>query len=412
MKNILGFSLLLAVAVWAQDLAQLIEAAHKNDLVQTYAYRRAASQKAYDAAKSSYYPRVDLGASAIQVDPKGLFEPGASYTAYAKASVTLFDGFKRENLLKEKTAKADADGFTFEGYKKSLSLQVTQLYFDLKTARADIEAQRQTKKQLEGELHRLEKFYTAGIATEDDVERIKAALANANYAIVALEYEADTLASKLNLLTGLQIDAARPDSRIKPPAALAVNPLDSIRALELQGQTLKYRAEQADASYYPALRIEDTYSLYAYDDDDIAALGYSRPDHQNKIMLVFSMNLIDFSAAGEQRDLLMLQHKAHLRQLDYEQKSVNADLELAKLAITRAKRLIEAAEASVTASDKTFEAVEKKYRARVVDYVKYLDALTRKTEASAQYHRAVNSLYVAYARYYYYAGYDPKEFVE
>jgi outer membrane protein TolC len=48
----------------------------------------------------------------------------------------------------------------------------------------------------------------------------------------------------------------------------------------------------------------------------------------------------------------------------------------------------------------------------VVDYVKYLDALTQKIEAQAQYNRALGALEISYARYYYYAGFDVKEYVK
>jgi outer membrane protein TolC len=64
------------------------------------------------------------------------------------------------------------------------------------------------------------------------------------------------------------------------------------------------------------------------------------------------------------------------------------------------------------ASNRTFEIIDKKYKARVVDYVKYLDALSQKTEAQAQFNRAIGALKISYARYYYFAGYDVKEFIK
>lgn len=53
----------------------------------------------------------------------------------------------------------------------------------------------------------------------------------------------------------------------------------------------------------------------------------------------------------------------------------------------------------------------KKYEARIVDYVTYLDALHTLTDATNQLSRAKRTLYYAYAAYYFYAGLDPKEFV-
>ena len=64
------------------------------------------------------------------------------------------------------------------------------------------------------------------------------------------------------------------------------------------------------------------------------------------------------------------------------------------------------------ASNRTFEIIDKKYKARIVDYVKYLDALTQKTEAQAQFNRAMGALKISYARYYYFAGHDVKEYIK
>ncbi|MEA3373700.1 MAG: TolC family protein [Campylobacterota bacterium] len=411
MKTLLFLLLFTITLLQAYDLKSLIEAGQQNELVQAYVNRHHASQKEYDATKSSYYPRIDLGASASKVNEKNPFEPGEVYAAFAKANFVILDGFRRENILDEKAALTKSSEFDLSGFKKALSLQITELYFGLQNVKADINALEQKKKQLAEQLSRLEKFYSVGIATEDDVERIKAALANSDYEIVSLRYQEDTLVSKLSLLTGLQIDELKPGS-IKEPSNEQVNEMDSIRARSLQSDAMKYKAEQIDAAYYPSIILEDTYGFYEYGDDDLPPSVGIRADEQNKIMLMLSMNLVDFSAASEQKQVVLLHQKALENQLTYDRKSAAADLALAIQGIRRAKSLIEAAKLSKSASDKTFDVVEKKYKARVVDYVKYLDALFQKTQAHSQYNRAVNTLDIAYANYYYYAGYDPKEFVK
>ena len=51
--------------------------------------------------EAGYMPRIDLGGSAGFVDEKGTMDVGETYVGYAKASVVVFDGFKRENALDE-----------------------------------------------------------------------------------------------------------------------------------------------------------------------------------------------------------------------------------------------------------------------------------------------------------------------
>jgi len=129
-------------------------------------------------------------------------------------------------------------------------------------------------------------------------------------------------------------------------------------------------------------------------------------------MLNFKMNLIDFSAASEQKQVVLAQHNALNAQLAYKRKETSADLKLAERAIERSKKLLHASALSMKASNRTFEIIDKKYKARIVDYVKYLDALTQKTEAQAQFNRAVGALKISYARYYYFAGHDVKEYIK
>ena len=65
----------------------------------------------------------------------------------------------------------------------------------------------------------------------------------------------------------------------------------------------------------------------------------------------------------------------------------------------------------MAAADKTYEYVNKKFQANVVDNVTYLDALTEKYEAQAMYTRALNNYEYEKAAYYFYASKDIKEFV-
>ena len=85
---------------------------------------------------------------------------------------------------------------------------------------------------------------------------------------------------------------------------------------------------------------------------------------------------------------------------------------MAQKYIVRSRALINAAQSSFDSSKKTFDAVKQKYEARIVDYVTYLDALRSLTDSTNQLSRAKRSLNYAYATYYYYAGLDPKEYIQ
>jgi outer membrane protein TolC len=244
------------------------------------------------------------------------------------------------------------------------------------------------------------------------VERIRAAVANTDYEIESQLYSRDEVVSKLYTLTNEVVEQVD-ESTLVEPLSGKKEEMDALKSLASQAEALRYKAEQADSSSYPTIILSDRYGYTEYKDDNLEAFpGFERVNSQNVLMLNLSMNLWDFSAASEQRQAVMAEHNALKALLAYKQNESNADWKLAERGIERSKKLLTAALLSQSASNRTFAIVDKKYQVRVVDYVKYLDALTQKIEAQAQYNRALGALEISYARYYYYAGFDVKEYVK
>ncbi len=410
MKRLFAIPLITA-SLFASDLALLIEKAQNNELVGVYREKLNASDLNYRSVKSSYYPKVELGGLAQLTSPKGPMDAGQLYNVNAQASLVLLDGFRRENILDEKSSQKRSSSYDLQQIKKEVSMEVATHYFTLKTIQADIEALHQKKEQLQEQLKRQAKFFQAKLTTEDNVERIRAAVANTDYEIESKLYSRDEEVAKLYTLTNEVVEKVDA-SAIAEPLFGQKEELDALKSLASQAQALRYKAEQADGSNYPTIVLSDRYGYTEFKDDNLEAFGFERVNAQNVLMLSLSMNLWDFSAASEQRQAVMAEHNALKAQLAYKQKESDADLKLAERAIERSKKLLEAAELSRNASDRTYEIVNRKYQVRVVDYVKYLDALTQKTEAQAQYNRALGALEISYARYYYYAGFDVKEYVK
>jgi outer membrane protein len=403
--------LFLGTSLLAFDLPTLIGQAQQNEQVQAYAQRAEAAATGYASVKSSYMPRVDLGASASFIDERGSIDVPETYKAYAEANFVILDGFKRKNLLDEKAMASEAGRFDLEGFKKATSLQVIRLYFELLNVNADIDALEKNRAQLGEQLERFKLFKSAGIATEEDVDRLDAAVADADYRITARRYETDALRSKLELLSGTPLEGEQAAQSVTAPASEEAKRLDSLEAMACRARALGYAAEQADSVYYPTLVLNDTYTWYRYENFH-PSFPVDFAEKQNRLTLQLSMNLVDFGAAREAKQALRLQQKAQELELRFAEKSAEADRALALKAIERAKNLLGAAEKAKTASDRTFAVVKKKYEARIVDYIRYLDALSKATEARAQYNRALSGLNTAYATYIYNLGEDPKEYVK
>ncbi len=405
---------MLSAALWGSNLSSLIEKAQSNELIDVYKAKLTSSKTAYEATKSSYYPRIDLGASGQLISPKDSLGAGQIYNVHAEASMVLLDGFKRENILDEKTKLRHASEFDLAQVKKDVALQVASLYFNLQIIQADIDALEQTREQLTEQLNQQKKFFEAKLTTEDNVVRIEAAVANVDYRTEVKRYEYDETMAKLYTLTNEVVDAVEPDGLIEPSFG-KTEELDSLKSMASTAEAVRFKAEQVDSSYYPNITLSDRFGYTNYQDDSLEELGLpgvERINTQNVLMLNLKMNIIDFSAASQQKQVVLAEQKALEAQLAYKRKETEADLKLAERAIERSRKLLEASVLSQQASDRTFEIIDKKYKARVVDYVKYLDALAQKTEALAQYNRAIGALEIAYARYYYYAGFDVKEYVK
>ena len=415
MKSLILVSL-LSLSLWGSNLVTLIEKAQSNELVDMYKAKLEASSVAYDATKSSYYPRIDMGASGKLFSPKDSLGAGQVYNAYVEGSVILMDGFKRENILDEKTKRRHASEYDLSQIKKDVSLQVASFYFKLLIIQADIDALEQTREQLVEQLKQQKQFYAARLTTEDNVARMEAALANLDYRVEVQRYDYDETMAKLYTLSNEVVETVVPSDIFEPDFSKSQE-LDTLKSMASSIEAVRFQAEQVDSSYYPNIILSDRFGYTAYRDDafddfQLPGNSFERVNTQNVLMLNLKMNIIDFSAASEQKQVVLAEQNALKAKLAYKRKETNADLKLAKRAIARSKKLLEASALSMKASNRTLEIIDKKYKARIVDYVKYLDALTQKTEAQAQFNRAMGALKISYARYYYFAGYDVKDYIK
>ena len=119
-----------------------------------------------------------------------------------------------------------------------------------------------------------------------------------------------------------------------------------------------------------------------------------------------NIRLFDFGELRKSTEALKLNAKAITSQINYQAKEQKIQFELSKARIKTTKLKIKSAKSALNAANSAFGTIEKKYNAGIVDYIVYLDALTKKTTSKALYKSSLNDLEVAYATYYYYSGKD------
>lgn len=402
--------LIIPMIIYADSLKSLLEyASMHSDIVVSKELNQKAKEVEVDAKESAYFPTIDVGASYSSSEGRTPTQAGDIYSGFAKVSFDIYDGGKKSALLQKSEHEFKASGFETESTKKSLSLQIVEDFYNAKSFEAALESRQEAQKSLYEQLQRMMQFVIAKVATSDDVERLQAAYDTNIYEMESLKFKIITLRKGLELKVGKEI-AYLDDSKFKEFEMQSQELTDSVKALMSSKDALISSADSLSSIYYPQIKIEDTYSIYGYDRDDI-----SHPkglDNQNKLMLSLNMRLFDMGSVSKSKEAILINSQALNRQLSYSKKEQNMFYELALDAIEIGIVKIKSAKSALKSAQSAFKTISKKYDAGIVDNIVYLDALTSQTEAKSLYERAQNELEIAYASYYYYAGKNIEEFLK
>lgn len=396
--------------IYAHSLQELLDIAVKNnDLLASKKLMQEAQSKQLNSSQNSYFPTVDIGSSYQSLNEKSQNTPGDVYSGFVKIGLDIYDGGYKSNTIEKEKALLEASKFQTLAYEKSLEFSVVQDFYDIKNVQSTITALMEKSLQLEAELERIKKFYEVGSATKDEIDKLQAALSNNLYAIETSKYQLESLKQALSIKLSETIENLE-TSKIKSPEFSGSELSDEIKATMANANSYEYMAKSIDASYNPKFRLENTYSIYDYDRTDV-----THPeglDDQNKLLLTFSMRLYDNGVLRNQKDALLLQKRALQKQIDQSKKLQDSNVKLAVLKIETAKSQILSAKESLESANSAYETILEKYKVGAVDNIAYLDALSTKTDAKAQYEKAQNALQVAYGAYYYYTNKNIKEYVQ
>lgn len=410
MKKITVLCILAPVIIYADSLQSLIEVAtSKNDIVMSKSLIQEAKVKEVESSQSAYYPTIDIGGSYQSLNEKTPNVAGNIYNGYIKFGVDLYDGGKKSNTIEKTKSLLNAAKFDTQAYKKSLELSITQDFYTIKSVESSLRALEEKNVQLEAELERIKQFFNVGSATVDEIDKLQAALSNNIYQIDTTKYQILSLKKLLGIKVG-KVISVLDDSTITAPKEVRKDVSDDIKVLKANALSYEHNAKSLDATYMPQFRLEDTYSVYDYGRSD--ATHYEGVDNQNKLMLTFNVRLFDNASVSKQKESLLIQKKALEAQIKQASEIQNINIELALSKIDTTKAQIKSAKSSLESATSAYKTIAQKYKVGVVDNVAYLDALSTKTDAKAQYETALNNLQIAYATYYYYTNNNIKEYTK
>lgn len=404
--------LLLAICsfVYAESLSSLLEyATSHNKIVQAKKYTELSKQKELESNQNAYYPSVDIGAAYQSSNIKTPGVAGDIYNGYAKIGVDLYDGGKKSSLVSLGSAQLESSKYDTLAYKQALQLSIIQDFYGIKNIEATLRALEEKQNQLQAELERIKMFYEVGSATKDDIDKLQAALSNNAYDIDASKFQLLSSKKLFALSLGKPMDDLD-DSKIIEPENIDMKTGFGIKALEQESVSLSHLASLSQSGYNPQVRLEDTLSFYDYGRSDAA--HFEGIDQQNKLLLSVNWRVFDNGVVTKKKESYLVQKMALEQQIEQQKEEQNINVSLAQAKITTAKALIRSAKTSLEAAISAYDTIAKKYQVGVLDNIAYLDALSVRTNAKAQYEKALNDLQVAFGAYYFYTNQDIRKYIQ
>ena len=402
--------LVIPAIIYGDNLQGLLDYANtNNNLIISKNLTQKAKQKEVDSSKSASSATIDVGGFYQNLDQKTPNLAGDIYSGYAKISYDIYDGGKKSSITKQKQNELKASTFETTAFKKSLSLQIVQDFFNIKNIDSSILALEEERKSLNAQLQRVQKFYEANLSTKDNVDKLQSAYDTNSYNIQSLKFQKLSVLADLKLKVGKDIPTLE-NTQFKKPSNLELELDDSINSLKAKESSLKNLAASLNSIYEPQVNISDTYSINEYGRTD--SMHPEGLDNQNKLMLSVNIRLFDGGTVQKSKQAVMINSRALKSQIDYKIKEQKMQFDLSASRIATSKLKIKSAFSALNSASSTYTTIDEKYKAGIVDNVAYLDALSVKTNATALYKKSLNDLEVAYAIYYFYAGKNIREFIK
>ena len=179
MRILLWLFLPLFVFAQSYSLNTLINHANThNGLIKAKEINIKAKQEEVKAAQSAYWPTVDVGASYSMVNPNYISSPGQVSSAYAAISVDLYDGGRKDAILRSKGFEHEASLFEKHAFEKSITLEIVRHYYGIQKLKATLHALDERSSELKEQIKRIKKFKLAGLSTQEEVDKLQAVYDN------------------------------------------------------------------------------------------------------------------------------------------------------------------------------------------------------------------------------------------
>lgn len=413
--RILFLFVLITFAGYAQGLhlGDLIASTKANNYeIKAKELEAKSKQSLVQSQRSDYYPYIDMGGQYTIQNKVTAYGAGEARSGFITVGIKIFDGGERSSLLKKSDYEYKASLLESSNFKNNKILELTQNYYALLKQKSFLQAVMTKRDTLGYQLQRLKDFYKAGLTPREEVDRIQASYDSSLYNIESIKLSIEQIKNALILISGRTIGDVSEDRLMEPKGEIKVEPLDSIKALTAQQNVLEQGAKSIEASKYPTIKLEDTYTRSEYSKLSSPVAEEFLLPSQNTVTVSANMRLFDGGKRDKNKESLQYQKLSLESQKNYMLESQQSDFDLSKRRIEAVSAQLKSTKSSLNASKSTYESIKEQYEAGVVDYLSYLDALDQKIDSLARYKEALYEYEMAKALYYYYAGKNIEEYIQ
>ncbi len=356
---------------------------------------------------------MDVGASHSSLSPNSIVSPGETSTAFAMISMDLYDGGRKSAALRGKQYEHEASQFEKGAFEKSITLDIVRHYYGIQKLKATLQALEERSTELKAQIKRVKKFKGAGLATQEEVDKLQAEYDSNNYTMANAKLELLRSEKNLQLLSGLPAKQLK-KNYFQEPKNVQFEIFENIKMLQANANAVGEDANVISAGYKPQVNISDTYNKSHFD-DTVSMPGFEGDglllDHQNQVMISVNMRLFDNGRMSKESEAVKYQQLALLSEIEYAENEQEMNFNLSEKSLETIRSRLKSAKSALRAAKSTYDAVKEKFEVGLVDNIAFLDALSQKTLAQARYKETLYDYEIGKSIYYYYAGKDPKEFI-
>jgi len=407
--------MVLPLFLFAQSygLKNFIDNANRtNGLIKAKSLTVQSKEKEIEAAKSAYWPTLDIGGDYSFASPNSIVSPGEVGNAFISAQVDLYDGGRKDAVLRGKGFEHEASLFEKAAFEKSITLEIVRHYYGIQSLKATLQALQERAKELKAQIERVKKFKLTGLATQEEVDKLQSVYDNNQYSMENTKLAIETSKENLKLISGLPVGHLKRNYFLEPKK-VRFEWFETIKILQANARAVGENVKAIDAGYMPQVTLSDTYHKSHFD-DLVPIPGGSNgflTDHQNSVGVAVHMRLFDNGKMSKESEAVKYRKMALLSRLEQAKKEQRMHFSLAKHNLHTTKAKMRSAKSALKAATSTYRVLKQKFEVGLVDDIAFLDALAAKTLAESRYRESVYDYEVKKSIYYYYAGKDPKEFI-